>query len=433
MVTDLVEDMKCRNCANCILQYGCYVCKQKPNGITLLNEDGTKKGNEYEKTELEHTCSLFERAEFNAMRQIYEEVKAILRFYVDTKEENYDLIAIWIIGTYMHHNFLTYPYLFFNAMKGSGKTRVLKIIKELSLNGDMLASLSDAVLFRTTGTLCIDEFENVRSKEKNTLRELLNTAYKKGGKVKRMKKKKTPEGDEQVVEEFSTFRPIAMANISGMEEVLGDRCISLILEKSSNKSITRMVENFDSPAFQSIKAKLSSVVKCSVVSPGNIYSEWNGYINYIYTLTALTTYNNTNNTELFKKIEKTGVDGRNLELFFPLLLVAQEIGVVDKILEIMQKITTEHKVDEIMDSKDVRLFGFVASQIPAQWYRVRELSSMFRNYVGEAEDEDPWLNPKWLGRALKRLNLIVEKRRMNEGMEVILNINKAKEKHLMFT
>lgn len=431
--TNLIDEMKCKNCKNLCEQYGQYCCKLKPNGVVLLNQDGTKKDNEYETTPLEGSCSQFDKAEVTALRAVYEDIKNVLKFYIDTKEENYDLIALWIMGTYCHKEYLTYPYLFFNAMKGSGKTRMLKIIKELSFNGDMLASLSEAVLFRTTGTLCIDEFENIRSKEKNSLRELLNTAYKKGGKVKRMKKKKTIDGEEQVVEEFSTFRPIAMANISGMEEVLGDRCISLVLEKSNNKSLTRKVENFDTnPMFALIKQKLKNVVSCSVVSLGGIYNAWNEYVTYIYTLTTLTTYNYTNYIEMFQKIEKTGVDGRNLELFFPLLIFAQEIGVMDRILEIMQKITTERNVDEIIESKDVRLLDYVSIQSDKDWYKIKELSSMFRLYLNEGEDEDPWLNPKWLGRALKRLNLIVQKRRTDAGMEVILDVKKAKQKGEMF-
>ena len=43
-----------------------------------------------------------------------------------------------------------------------------------------------------------------------------------------MKKKKTIEGEQQVVEEFEPYRPIIMANIWGMDEVLGERCIQLI-------------------------------------------------------------------------------------------------------------------------------------------------------------------------------------------------------------
>ena len=64
-------------------------------------------------------------------------------------------------------------------MKGSGKTRTLNLITELSNNGKVLNSLTEAVLFRTTGTLAIDEFEGMERKGQENLRELLNSAYKK--------------------------------------------------------------------------------------------------------------------------------------------------------------------------------------------------------------------------------------------------------------
>jgi len=44
--------------------------------------------------------------------------KEVLKEFIDTKEENYDIIALWIIGTWLHEYFETYPYLYINAMKG---------------------------------------------------------------------------------------------------------------------------------------------------------------------------------------------------------------------------------------------------------------------------------------------------------------------------
>jgi len=85
----------------------------------------------------------------------------------DIEEQHYKIIALWIIGTYFHKQFATYPYLFFNAPKSSGKSRLLKLVASLSWNGRYLISISEAVLFRTASkrTFCIDEFERVGSKE----------------------------------------------------------------------------------------------------------------------------------------------------------------------------------------------------------------------------------------------------------------------------
>lgn len=379
----------------------------------------------------------------NKSLELYEMIVNVLKYYIDMKEENYKIIALWIMGTWIYKSFPTFPYLYFNAMKGSAKTRTEKLIKSMAYNADMLTSLSDAVMFRTTGTLIIDEFEGVSGKEKNSLRELLNTAYKKGGKVKRMKKKRIPDetgkmNEEQVVEEFDTFRPIVMANIWGMEEVLGDRCIKIVLEKSNNPAVTMLIEDFEND--DKIKQiNEFSVVWCSVVTPRNIYRDWNNYIKdtTLYTLTTpnyIHTTSTLNYTELhlFKKIYDSKIEGRNLELFFPLLLIADKVDIFDEILEIAKNIISEKKSDEIFESKDILLYEFVAEKCDNELVKIKELTTRFRSHIGDEQDEEQWLNSKWIGRALKRLNLIAKKRRFGEGISIILNVEKAKEKLKMF-
>ena len=188
----------------------------------------------------------------------------------------------------MHKSFTSYPFIFLNAMKGSGKTRLLKLIKSMCWNGDFTASLTEAVLFRTASkhTMIIDEFEDIGSKEKSSLRELLNAGYKKGNKVKRMKQVKKESGTVYEVEEFDLYTPIAMANIWGMENILSDRCITLILERSAHPIKTRLIEDFEfNEAILNIKRTLDQIScsLCSVVPAGE------GWNTYIYT-TTLTTY-----------------------------------------------------------------------------------------------------------------------------------------------
>lgn len=225
--------------------------------------------------------------------ECYDKIIELEKTYMDMPEEHYHVIATWIIGTYFHESFPAYPYLFFNAMRGSGKTRTLKFISSLGSKGDgsVQNNLTEAVIFRIPRgtTTCIDEVEQIGSKEKQTLRELLNSAYKKGMKVKRMKKVKTQKGEQQVVESFEPYYPISMANIWGMDEVLGDRSITLILEKSDNDIITSMYEDFDSDEFKQIKRTLEIF---SVVSDVDVakktYREWNNWLRSIYTTTLTT-------------------------------------------------------------------------------------------------------------------------------------------------
>lgn len=442
VVGDVCNEKICRKCKHCIypgdpnLPHAIYKCKLE------LGATGDR-----ENINPEDFCfnGYFEQKEnINEIRQVYETIKDILRFYLDIEEENMNIIALWIIGSWFHNNFNTYPYLFLNAMRGSGKSRTLKLISSLQNNGEVLTSLTEAVMFRQNNPLSIDEFEGLGSKDKNSIRELLNTAYKKGSKVKRAKKKKTIDGEEQVIDTFDPYRPICLANIWGMEEVLGDRCINIILEKSSDSSKTKLIEDFENmQEIQDIRLILAKMLKecslCSVVSLKNVYRTWNNYIKHTYSITTLTTLTNyttltpltTQEKEMFDLIKNTEINGRNFELFFPLFMIAEEIGrdVLVETIKYAERIVNNKKSDEITESKDVMLYSMIAQQETGLFYTIKGLTEHFKQVTNEDLE---WLNAKWMGRALKRLNLIVDKRRRNEGVEVTLDVNKAKKKEEMF-
>jgi hypothetical protein len=375
-------------------------------------------------------------------KDIYNTIIKVLKRYCDLREEYYNIIALWILGTHIHKQFLSYPYLFFHAMRGSGKTRLLKLVSHLVKNGDMIASMNEAVLFRIANntTFCIDEFEKVASKEKSALRELLNAAYKKGTAVKRLKKVQAKDGEKYEVETFDIFCPIAMANIWGMEEVLSDRCITLTLEKSTNRNITRLLELYDiDEDINYLKKNIPIWCSlCNVVIKKNIYTEWNNYItnNYINTHNTYTTNTTqtTYNLPLLKILGDSNLDSRELELFFPLTLISYGISekILHKTIETAEMIVKEKKAEDVVENRDVNLIDFVSKidggddHIP-----ISVLVQSFREFVGE-DEKSTWLNSRWLGRALKRLSLVIEKRRVTKGIEVRLNYKKAKEKILLF-
>jgi len=403
---------------------------KKTNSDEIINFGGVKITKDTKFKE-----KLTEEEVMETLNECYDDIKKLLKKYLDLKEEYYDIITLWIIGTYFHDEFESYPYLFFNAMRGSGKSRTLRLVSKLC-NGNVMASPTEAVLFRTTGTLGIDEFEGVANKDKSSIRELLNGAYKKGIKICRMKKKKGISGEEQVVEEFEVYRPITMANIWGMEEVLSDRCISLILEKSDDPAKTRLIEDFENNNYiQKINNSLSKCSLCSVVTKKNIHQEWNNYISDRYettsnALTTNTTY--TTLTTLFNKIHDSKIIGRNLELFIPLFFISNFINkdYLEKIIEIAKDVTDKKKKEEETESIDVMVFDFVSKREGGMvWYSIKDLTNEFRQFADENSD---WLNNKWFGRALKRLNLIVDKRRKGYGMEVMLNPTKALKKLNIF-
>lgn len=380
----------------------------------------------------------FKDTEVKELIDAYKHIIKVLKEYIDLREDYYNIIALWIIGTYYHTEFPSYPFLFFNAMKGSGKSRSMNLITCLAKDGQMLNSMTEAVLFRTKGTLAIDEFEGVTRKGGEGLRELLNSSYKRGAKVKRMKQKKTDEGTEQVVEEFDVYRPILLANIWGMENVLGDRCISLILEKSSNQKITNLIEIFnEEDDVQNTKKILNQCSLCTCSFSTEVYKMWNNYVKSNYTNNINYT-NNTNNTNnilpflAFKYINLMDLNGRELELSFPLCLLAAEIS-EDTLKETtltLKRIFNEKKEEELVENHDVNLVDFCSQKLEDNNFIT--IKSMTEDFKSSFSINEEWINSKWLGRALKRLNLIKQKRRTYRGVEIILDVTKAQEKIKMF-
>lgn len=385
-------------------------------------------------------------------KKAYERIKILLEKYLDMPEEYYHLITIWILGTYIHESFDTYPYLFINAMRGSGKTRLLRLISSLSKGseGRVNTGITESVLFRTEkgSTLILDECEGISNKEKATLREYLNACYKKGATVSRTKKVKNKDGENYEIEMFEPFRPISMANISGMEEVLGDRCLTLILEKSNNPGKTKKIEDFDRLSeISDLKLVLTGSLcsLCSVVTKKNIITAWNDFIdnkyNYITTLTTNTTLTTLTTLpkdliDFYNKIDKLDIDGRNLELLFPLIVVSKLLSneLLDKTLKVGKEIIEIKKGEEFTESKDVNLIDFVSTltQSRFDFLYIKDLTREFKVFLGETDDDEKWLNGKWIGRALMRLKLVTEKKREAKGITVRLAIDKAKERIKMF-
>ena len=436
---------ECSNCESILTidndkDHETYKCCEDPKHVLLSTE---------------HTDEEYEKIENNIaeFRKCFDKIIKVLKKYIVLEEEYYPLIALWILGTYLHEEFNTFPVMFINASKGSGKTRLLKLIIALSNKGKMVTDLKESVLFRTAKgrTVGIDEFENVMNKELGTLRTMLNSCYKKGNAVERMKKVSIQGKEEWQVERFDLYTPLAMANIWGMEEVLSDRCLVIRLDKTDDPTKTKLIEDFETnPDILDIKRTLGLIwcSLCSVVTKKKIGVKWNHYVIDKYTptlttyttLTTLTTLNEEIDQEslsLFNKIDESGLNGRNLELFFPLFILSNLIGkdVFEDSLLLAKKITDEKRNEEYTESTDVSLLDYISKKegFSINFVSIMYLARDFKIYTsGDSEEEMKWLNSKWMGRALKRLKLVTSKRRVGKGIEVTLNVGKAKEKLKIF-
>jgi hypothetical protein len=282
-----------------------------------------------------------------------------------------------------------------------------------------------------------------------------------------MREKKTPEGKVYEPEYFEMFRPIAMANITGLDEVLSDRCISVILNKSNNSYHSKMIEDFENDILlKKVVENLKECRLCSVVKEKRHVEGWNNYINDKYT-TNNTIYIHTYNThttevhtvdvtppsevfsvgnknpsylhyiDFFNKIESHNIYGRNLEIFFPIFMIAEIVG--DNILNYTIKSSSDliydKRKEESVESFDIALLEFLSTKEGTfEYVYVSNLLREFRlhNNLPDKAKEYEFVNEMWLGRALKRLSLVLDKKRHSGGIKVQVDIVKARQQYQTF-
>lgn len=140
------------------------------------------------------------------------------------------IMALWIAMTYVHDAFDAFPYLWFNGIKGSGKTRALELIEQTAYHAEMNMRISNPALFRLVDqnriTICYDEAENLlvsgasKSDDQDRV-SLFNSGYRSTGAVRLVEK----DGDNFVIRRFRSYSPKALASIHPIDEALQSRCI----------------------------------------------------------------------------------------------------------------------------------------------------------------------------------------------------------------
>lgn len=345
--------------------------------------------------------------------EIFEKTKAIFKKYLDTTEVNYTFLTIWTLGTYFHSQFETYPLLLLLARKQSGKTRTLKLVSTLSAgsDGSVSTSITETFLFRhREGAVFFDEMESLSSENKTALRELLNATYKRGNKIVRYKEKKV-DGEKTYVEDcFYPFYPVGLANIYGFGDVLEDRSIQLILQRSKNFQ-SKLIEDFSTN--QEIKNLKKELEKLNAEIPQNLFSEWNSYVSGGDT-------KDLRLKSLFEVVSKTELSGRPLEKLFPLFVVGEIFGVLDEVV----RMSTLIELVELNESWDDLLFDYL-SQNFEKFQDYVPLSSILSGFRSSLENPSEKMNSKWLGYAIKRLGFIKKKRLVNGKVQVMLSIKSS--------
>ena len=164
-------------------------------------------------------------------------------------DETYDLVGVWIMGTYLFRAFRYFPYLHLNAEKGSGKTLLMELMAPISFNGVLLtqpiASTMLKLIEQNSASLFIDEAEGLSEKRgsgNSQLKSLLRTGFARSGVYY--------IGETM----YRTFSPKCFAGIEQLDDVLADRTITIKMMRKTGIEKTELYR--ETPLMRKQQAEL---------------------------------------------------------------------------------------------------------------------------------------------------------------------------------
>lgn len=170
--------------------------------------------------------------------RVHAEVGRIYDKYSEIKDPGWYLVLpLWVIGTYLYYLFETYPYLAFEGLKNTGKSKTARLTTRMSFNGIFSVNASEATLYRDIEnlrpTFGIDEAEILKDPEKSkSIRAILNAGHFKGACV--LRQEKTAKG-EFYTRKYSVYSPKLIANTKGLEDTLESRTIKIIMLRAKTE------------------------------------------------------------------------------------------------------------------------------------------------------------------------------------------------------
>jgi len=326
-----------------------------------------------------------------------------LKYYIDLeKEEDYDLITLWCIGTYFFDLFDVYPYLFIHGVKRSGKTTVLKVLEKICFNAIMTGSITASSVFRLADslkpTLLIDETDALSSaRNKPDLHQILLNGYKKGATITRTRKKETDLDFE--VERFDVYCPKALVNIRGLEDVLEDRTIYLNLKRTINKEYANRVTNISKDADWQIIRDL--LYFCLFNCWKQVAKEYNTMQN------------------------ETCLTNRDWELWKPLLVLAKLVGIYAKMVSFAEVKSREKITEDVTEQRDSIIAQVLYDNIKEDgYYLLKDITNWVKDRM--EEEEKIKLTSRAVGSSLRRLGFS-EKKRTTYGIQYFLKVQEVQK------
>ena len=352
--------------------------------------------------------------------EVYNEVRDNVEYYMDLMlKEEYDLVALMVVLTYFVHLFETTPYALLWGTKRSCKTKLLKLMCCMSFNGVMSNNMSTSTLYRlienARASLFIDEQEKLKDPGRMLdFRTLLLSGYKRGSVVYRTEKS---EKDRLVPHPFHVFGFKALANIGGLEDVLEDRTITIVLRRSMNREKTDRDVDEKEPKWMEIRTKLV-----------NLFFKYHDEVTKIYSLVKNAI---SPDPKLDELVDLAGplyklssmLRARNRELWIPIITLAVFFerhgvqGLVERLIPLVRRHVSEVRVEDSTTTDGVVIATLLDIIDEDKWIGVSELTGTLAERLGVKK-----LDPRQVGRMLTRLGFR-EKRQVKGLVEYYIQRN----------
>ncbi len=190
-------------------------------------------------------------------QDLIKEIKEFLHKYLDIHPFHENVVAHYILMTWVFDRLSVVPYLRALGEFGTGKTRFIQTVGSLCYKPMFLAgATSDAYLFRVielfNGTLVINEFERVNSDLQSQITIILNNGYEKGMPVGRVEGDKTREPRT-----FNVFCPkIFSTRKRFSDQALESRIISVPMRCTTRQDIPSFLDEIFWKEAERIRNKL---------------------------------------------------------------------------------------------------------------------------------------------------------------------------------
>ncbi len=192
--------------------------------------------------------------------EVFQKIKDQFQKYIDFGENKgaVTFCSIYAILTYLFILFDSIPYLKFEGMKGSGKSKAGMIFSFIGFNAVMAVSMTASSIFRTVqderSTLIMDETENFRGDSEKFLEimPILNSGFQRTGNAPRVEGQ---SGNRKTVR-YSTYSPKIFCSINPVLETLRDRSYVITLVKTMDESKANLSVRERDPIWAEIRSDL---------------------------------------------------------------------------------------------------------------------------------------------------------------------------------